>query len=214
MAVRPPTPGAPERWQGRLLGGGRSARPGAPAGAGARSIAGQEAGGCGGYSGAPCVRQPCNRRRRAEAKRERVEGGESQQRGSQRAGAAPPGWHRGLERSGARGSEGTSAGACGPGLRGASGPGRGEPLGQPQVVPAKSFCCTSAGKEGWRAFWGVGVFGYLGTRTPRCLFLDVEKGAVKGGGDPALLNEARGWPGGGIPGAARRSISAAGTWAS
>lgn len=46
---------------------------------------------------------------------------------------------------------------------------------QPQVVPAKSFCCTSPGKEGWRAFWVVAVFGYLGTRTSRCLFLDIEK---------------------------------------
>lgn len=27
------------------------------------------------------------------------------------------------------------------------------------------------------------VFYYLGTRTLRCLFLDIEKGAVKGGGD-------------------------------
>lgn len=64
-------PGDPKAMVGPLLGGRRSARPGAPAGVGARSIAGQEAGGCGGYSGARCVRQPCNRRRRAEAKRER-----------------------------------------------------------------------------------------------------------------------------------------------
>lgn len=81
--MRPWSPGA---TSGPLLGGGRSARPGAPAGAGARSIAGQEAGGCGGYSGAPCVRQPCNRRRRAEAKRERGrEGRASREGASERA---------------------------------------------------------------------------------------------------------------------------------
>lgn len=77
------------------------------------------------------------------------EGGESQRRVSQRAGAAPPGWHRGLERSGARGSEGTSAGACGPGLRGASGPGRGgagRASRQPQVVSAKSFAVLLPGR--------------------------------------------------------------------
>lgn len=200
---------------GRLLGGGRSARPGAPAGAGARSIAGQEAGGCGGYSGALCVRQPCNRRRRAEAKRERVEGGESQQRGSQRAGAAPPGWHRGLERSGARGSEGTSAGArAAPGSAAPPGPGGASLSGSHRWFLPKVFAVLLRGRKAGEHFGEWRVFGYLGTRTPRCLFLDAEKGTVKGGGDPALLNEAGGWPGGRIPGAAQRSISAAGAWAS
>lgn len=77
------------------------------------------------------------------------EGGESQRRVSQRAGAAPPGWLRGLERSGARGSEGTSAGVCGPGLRGASGPGRGGAgLSTATGGSCQKFCCTSAGKAG------------------------------------------------------------------
>lgn len=77
------------------------------------------------------------------------EGGESQRRVSQRAGAAPPGWHRGLERSGARGSEGTSAGVCGPGLRGASGSGRvGAGLSTATGGSCQKFCFTSAGKAG------------------------------------------------------------------
>lgn len=66
---------------------------------------------------------------REEAGGGREGGGESQRRASQRAGAAPPGWHRGRERSGARGWKGTSAGACGPGLGGASRPGQGGPIG-------------------------------------------------------------------------------------
>lgn len=142
------------------------------------------------------------------------EGGESQRRVSQRAGAAPPGWHSGLERSGARGSEGTSAGACGPGLRGAFGPGRGGagragPLGSHRWFLPKVllyFC-----RQGRGVFWTVTVFWYLGTGTSRCLFLNIRKGIVKGGGDPVLLNEAQGLPRCRVPGPTQMSISAAGS---
>lgn len=148
-------------------GGSASPTPKAVSGAVARRPAVRAPWGAGGDRGAPSA---VGRRRgaavaiqglraaamqREEAGGGREGGGESQRRASQRAGAAPPGWHRGPERSGARGWKGTSAGACGPGLGGASRPGQGGPVGShrwflPKVLP--HFC-----QEGAGAFWRVTV---------------------------------------------------------
>lgn len=113
--------------------------------------------------------------RREEAGGGREGGGESQRRASQRAGASPPGWHRGPERSGARGWKGTSAGACGPGLGGASRPGQGGSVGShrwflPKVLP--HIC-----REGAGAFWRVTIARAFGTRTSYCLISEIRKGA-------------------------------------
>jgi hypothetical protein len=93
---------APKRSPGSLLGGGRSASPGAPAGAGARSACWARGGGGGGAAVAiqglrAAAMQPEEAGEGRKGGRER---GESQRRASQREGAGPPGWHRGRERSG------------------------------------------------------------------------------------------------------------------
>lgn len=129
---------------------------------------------------------------REEAGGRRAGGGESQRRASQSAGAAPPGWHRGPERSGARGWKGTSAGACGPGGAAPPGPGRAGPSAATGGF-CRKFYHASVRKA--REHFGEGRFPETPAPAPHIVLssrLEKEREVW----DPASHDVAQGLPGG------------------
>lgn len=133
---------AGKRYPGLLLAGRRSARPGAPAWAGAPPARRTGGGGLR-WLFRGSVRQPCNGRRREEGRR-RGEPAESEPASGRRASwlAPRPGakWRAGLE--------GNFCGRVRPGARRRVPARGGRACRQPQVVPAKSFTALLSGRRG------------------------------------------------------------------
>lgn len=128
---------------GLLLGGRRSARPGAPAGAGAPPARRAEGGGLR-WLFRGSVRQPCNGRRREEEGGRRGEPAEREPASGRRASwlAPRPGakWRAGLE--------GNFCGRVRPRARRRLGARTGRACREPQVVSAKSFTALLPGRRG------------------------------------------------------------------